>query len=186
MFSPLNCELHERQGHVCFYSAMIIKHGTLWLLNIFMLMNEWIHSKLLDILRIVQYNQYSLVESKVNMCFRNRNNCVQMMSLQFDTCLIYRVGILPDGTILRIKWVNFVIVLQPHLANSRSCETSNLLIDSFKKHLLNIHGIHKRLCAMGYKVKLFPDFTSFSDPNCNATIVAERLKEMHVSHLEIM
>lgn len=30
---------------------------------------------------------------------------------------------------------------------------------------------------------LFPDFTSFSDPNCNATTVAERLKEMHMSHL---
>lgn len=126
------------------------------------------------------------------MCFKERNNCVQTMPLQFDKCLIYRVGILPNGTILRIKWVNSVIVLQPNLTwFMECCEASILLIDSFNKFLLNIYDTHSKLCTMGFKVKLFkttPGLHKLFWPytNCNATVATNRLKEMHMSQLEIM
>lgn len=68
---------------------------------------------------------------------------------------------------------------------------SNLLIEWFNKYLLNIYCVHIQLGTVVLKQNssgLFPIFAKLSWPytNCNTAITTKRLKQIHMSHLEVI
>lgn len=148
-----------------FVLAIIIRHSALWLLNRFMWMNKWtseytnawIHSKLLDSPRIVKYNGHNLIEPNVNTPHALETETTVFKWCPFDLTIVSFVewAYYKMGQFWRLNEVILSCALPNFSHLMKCCETSNLLINSFNKYLLNIYYIPFKFCAVDFKAKLF-------------------------------